>query len=438
MIASGLWCRRRLTGAGATRCFSCFVASVDAHRVVLQVLGLNRPFRLGKLALLQDLSRDQPPLCPVFTRRVKLAPSPFLSMFAAPRVRPYIRPCSGSLAVTRRFRARPFAAASWACMSPFVVVPRAHAHTHEGVSISPRAFPCSWVSCPRPALPYALGSNASGFAAVALSAPPASLTLAVPPARAGATAATGYTPPSYVCINTQGFDFSRVSALWPRQQAGEGLCSSRNTGTLPNVDNAPPASCRSSSGGLKNSGRRLVAHHSEAVLTPGGFSHARVSGGDRTRGNRCPDRWLTTPRPSHGSGCARSIFAPLLPTLPLLSSSVRPPRQSRKHPAISSGSWSVDSRSMTTERCLPLVLLFAVMLLALICIAGQGDALRIGRYLKGDSRRSHPSASFAACMCHYCRCRRNRCVLRETRKDIPIHKKSDPQGGSKRSSWPLL
>ena len=207
--------------------------------------------------------------------------------------------------------------------------------SHDGVSISPRAFPCSWVSCPRPALPHALGSNASDFAAVALSAPPASLTPAVPSARAGATAATGYTPPSYVRVNAQGFDFSRVGALRPRQQAGEGLCSSRDTGTLPNVDNAPPASCRTSSGGFKTSGWRLVAHHSEAALTPGGSLHVRVSGGDRTRGNRCPDRWLTTPRLSHGSGCARSIFAPLLP---LLSSSIRPPRQSGKHFAISSGS----------------------------------------------------------------------------------------------------
>src|SRR5712691_9689621 len=58
------------------------------------------------------------------------------------------------------------------------------------------ASPCGCVSCTRPALPYAPGSNASGFAAAAFSALLASLMLAVPLARPGMAPATSSAPPT--------------------------------------------------------------------------------------------------------------------------------------------------------------------------------------------------------------------------------------------------
>jgi len=64
------------------------------------------------------------------------------------------------------------------------------------------ALPCSSVSCTCPTLQYyAVGSNASGFAAAAFSAPLASLMLAVPLARPSIAPPTSNAPPSS-CAST--------------------------------------------------------------------------------------------------------------------------------------------------------------------------------------------------------------------------------------------
>src|SRR6266581_8630385 len=65
---------------------------------------------------------------------------------------------------------------------------------------------------PRPALPYAAGSNASGFAAAAFSAPLASSMLAVPLARPGMAPATGSAPPTS-CASTPVDSISSASVF---------------------------------------------------------------------------------------------------------------------------------------------------------------------------------------------------------------------------------
>jgi len=62
------------------------------------------------------------------------------------------------------------------------------------------AITCGGLSYPLPALPYVRGSNASGFAAVAVLVPLASLMPAVPLAGAGAAPATDNYPPSFVIM----------------------------------------------------------------------------------------------------------------------------------------------------------------------------------------------------------------------------------------------
>jgi len=64
--------------------------------------------------------------------------------------------------------------------------------------------------------PYALGTNASGAATEALSAPPADPTLEVPTAMANAAPTTGVAP-----LNARGFDFPSVRRSQPCQQARE-------------------------------------------------------------------------------------------------------------------------------------------------------------------------------------------------------------------------
>jgi len=88
-------------------------------------------------------------------------------------------PCKAALFLTQQALARPLAAVLALC----------------------QALPCGGLShLPSPAPPYALGPNASGAAAVALSAPPADPMPEVPSAMASAAPTTGSAPP-HRCVS---------------------------------------------------------------------------------------------------------------------------------------------------------------------------------------------------------------------------------------------
>ena len=76
-----------------------------------------------------------------------------------------------------------------------------------GVSASRLASRCCGVSRLRPVLWYASGSDASGLAAVSLSAPLAGSMLAVPSVKAGAVSTAGMAPPHSFASAPRAFDF---------------------------------------------------------------------------------------------------------------------------------------------------------------------------------------------------------------------------------------
>jgi hypothetical protein len=133
----------------------------------------------------------------------------------------------------------------------------------------------------------ALGSNASGFAAVAFSAMLAGLTLAVPLVGAYAAFIASCTP--HLCASTVAR--STTSAGFAAMQASPGRAppgSCNTTATQPcdscSADPTPPASLQGSSmgsGGFKHLGQGSTACRLEAVPLPCTMPCTSVSGGNR-------------------------------------------------------------------------------------------------------------------------------------------------------------
>jgi len=112
-------------------------------------------------------------------------------------------------------------------------------------------------SCLCLALSCAQGTNALGLATMAFSASLAGSMLVIPLARAGVAPTMGDTPPCLCALTHKGLTFWRSTFIIATASL-RGSWPSRITGALPNVDNTPPASCRSSacgSGGFQSSGR---------------------------------------------------------------------------------------------------------------------------------------------------------------------------------------
>jgi len=111
-------------------------------------------------------------------------------------------------------------------------------------------------SCLCTALSFAQRTNALGLAAMAFSALLAGLMLVILSARAGVAPTMGDAPPHSCALMHEGSTFRRSTfTTAPASLRGSG--PSRITGTLPNADNTPPASCRSSdcgSGGFRSLG----------------------------------------------------------------------------------------------------------------------------------------------------------------------------------------
>lgn len=105
------------------------------------------------------------------------------------------------------------------------------------------------------ALGLTLRPGCQRLVAVALSALPAGLMPAVPSARAGA-ALTGNDAPPGSCASTPEGSTSLASAFLVTPVGSRMPGPSWDTDTLPSVNKAPTASCRSSSSGFKGSGRR--------------------------------------------------------------------------------------------------------------------------------------------------------------------------------------
>jgi len=145
------------------------------------------PFKATSLPLPCSVRDDTPSLrLPVLGRSAS-HPTPHLPSFG--------HPCDGAPIRTLFFAAVPLVRASPSGGSAM----SSRSPSRGGVSPSRLASFCSGVSRMHSASPYAVGSNASGSAAAAFSAPPASLMPAVPSARAGIAPA-----------DVQRFDFSCV------------------------------------------------------------------------------------------------------------------------------------------------------------------------------------------------------------------------------------
>jgi len=163
----------------------------------------------------------------------------------------------------------------------------------RGGGSGPRLLSCGGVSGIGPASPCVQGANASGLAALALSASLAGSMPSVPPARAGVAPTTGTTP--LVRARQRSRGSTSIASTFATMHASSRRSRSpwlpRRIGESSNTD-APPDFSRSStckSGGFQGSGQRSsVACHSEMALSPGGFSCAGVSddgdgSGDKVR-----------------------------------------------------------------------------------------------------------------------------------------------------------
>jgi len=115
---------------------------------------------------------------------------------------------------------------------------------------------CGTISCLHTPLSFAQRTNASGLVAMAFSALLVGSTPVIPSARAGVAPMTGDAPPHSYASMHEGSTFQRsMFTTTPASPRGSG--PSRITGMLPNADNTPPASCRSSdcgSGGFQSLG----------------------------------------------------------------------------------------------------------------------------------------------------------------------------------------
>jgi len=244
--------------------------------------------------------------CPVDPRRLKSAPAVAAS-------HGHLRVChrSGSLVAARRLRARalwwhlkhavdserPLLTANRVPVSSFVAVPLVCAPfcgstsgggsctslpSRGNLSTSRPALSCD----PCPVLPYASGSNASGFAAVAFSA-----LLGTSSLGQGWCSAHNRQRSPYSCVSMPEGSTSLASASTtihasPRLSGSLRLPERTGESVNANTPLISPGLLRASRAGssFKRSGRRLVARHSEAVPSLGGFSRARVANGDGTGG----------------------------------------------------------------------------------------------------------------------------------------------------------
>jgi len=112
-------------------------------------------------------------------------------------------------------------------------------------------------SCLCLALSCAQGTNALGLVMMAFSALLVGSMLVIPLARAGVAPTTGDAPPGSCALTHKGLTFWRSTFIITTASL-RGSWPSRITGALPNVDNTPPASYRSSacgSGSFQSSGR---------------------------------------------------------------------------------------------------------------------------------------------------------------------------------------
>ena len=191
------------------------------------------------------------------------------ALAAANRAR--VRPHSDCLAVAIRVCIRPFVAVHRPC-SPPAATPRdvslrlSMTSRCDGSSTS--FLSRNYLSTSHPAMSCAQGINASDLTAMAFSALPAGLTLAVPLARAGAAPITGDALPRSCVLSLEGSS-SLTSAFSATAAGPRGSGYSWNTGTLPNVENAPLASCRTLSGGFRHSGQRTsVPRHLVTAPSP--------------------------------------------------------------------------------------------------------------------------------------------------------------------------